>query len=110
MPTPRRNYGLPDALPREGRGELVQPERKISGRNGSIPAGTRDHNHDRPARFETIRNGAEFVAYDPSPEARARRRRDPRYRHARLALARAEAEYGPRPDTIRGLSREVPAA
>jgi hypothetical protein len=113
MPRIRRNYGLGDLAPAEGRGELVQPERRYGG-PGAFPMGTREHEHDLPSQFEPIRNGVPFVAYDPTDPgyqaAKAKRARSPQYRHARLALDRAQARYGPRPNTIRGLPADQYAA
>jgi hypothetical protein len=102
MPRLRRNGGIGQIEAREGAANMVQPE-ITQGRGGSkTPMGTRQHARDgRGQRFETIRNGAPFVEYDPSPDARAERRR--KYRLAWAALDRTAAEYGPRPQTIRGL-------
>lgn len=101
---------MPDSAPREGRGELVKPEVLYGSRGAYIPTGTRARptERDLPLRYEPIRNGVQFVAYDPSPAARKARAPSPRYAHARVALERAAARYGPRPMTIRGLKPRKP--
>lgn len=107
MPRIRRNNGVPIEQPREGRGELVKPERVHGSRGSFIPTGTRHDDPYVPLRYETVRNGLPpMVPYDPSSAARKARAADPRYAHARRALALAEARFGPRPTTLRGLTRK----
>jgi len=111
MPQPRRAGGTPDLLPREGAGHMLMPEVKVGARGAYMPTGTRERASDVPLRYEPTRNGLPpFVGYDESEAARRARRMDPSYRHARLALERAQARFGPRPQTIRGLSKDAPAA
>jgi len=58
-----------------------------------------------PLRYRPVRNGLPpLVPYDPSPAARAWRKRT--HRVAQEALAQAEAKYGPRPQTVRGLPKK----
>ena len=47
------------------------------------------------------------LPYDPSKAGRKARAADPRYRHARRALERAQAFYGKRPTTLRGLTKQT---
>lgn len=103
MPRIRRNNCVLLDGPREGRGELVAPERVHGSRGAFIPTGTRERDGKISLRYEPIRNGVTFVEYDPSEAARKARAADPKYAHARRALERAEAVFGPRPVTVRGL-------
>lgn len=106
MPVLRRNGGLSFTTAREGVGQLVVPEVRHGGDN--VPTGTRDRGTTRvPLRYEPIRNGLAFTPYDPSLAGRKARAADPRYDHARRALDAAEAQYGPRPMTLRGLNRNT---
>ena len=86
LPRIRRNNRVPISAPREGRGELVKPERVYGSRGSFIPTGTRHQDREAVLRYEPIRNGLPpFVPYDPSPAARKARAANPRYAHARLA-------------------------